>query len=59
MSADAKKYLAMILKHNKIAVLRDFATTQKYYEFPTKSMDKRANAYEKALCKSVTKLHRF
>lgn len=27
----------------------DFATTQKYYEFPTKSMDKRADAYEKAL----------
>ena len=27
----------------------DFATTEKYYEFPTNSMDKRADAYEKAL----------
>lgn len=27
----------------------DFATTEKYYEFPTSSMDKRAHAYEKAL----------
>ncbi len=114
LSADAKKYLAMILEHNKNSgfkseyllldengerihehsvsnVLRelnkkietsqksnhkiritcisfiissgqltneeirifagheDFATTEKYYEFPTNSMDKRADAYEKAL----------
>ncbi len=27
----------------------DFATTEKCYEFPTNSMDKRADAYEKAL----------
>ncbi|MBD5458253.1 MAG: site-specific integrase [Lachnospiraceae bacterium] len=27
----------------------DFATTEKYYEFPINSMDKRADAYEKAL----------
>ena len=26
-----------------------FATTEKYYEFPTNSMDKKADAYEKAL----------
>ncbi len=40
------------LTNEKIRVFarhEDFATTEKYYEFPTNSMDKRSDAYEKAL----------
>lgn len=34
---------------------KDYNTTKSYYLFPTKTIDKRMDAYEKALCRSVTK----
>ena len=41
----------LVLANEKIITYaghEDFATTQKYYAYPTNSMEKRSNVYEKA-----------